>query len=237
VAESFPHSIQRTVPRRAGITLIWAFLLFIVGIPLAMFGSPDRFRAEQAAADDLGVDVRNLPGEVYAQIAREHSSLGIELIGTLPVVTAMIVFAVGIWQATVAGIALDRVARGAAVVAAVAFALDMGLYLTLYAEPGRLVWTTDHFAVLNKSLVAISVMAGCTAVAALALVMRRAGVVGPTGLVVVAFAALGVVAAPVPAVGGMPPVYALLLGVVLAVPLLRYSSRAPMPSLVGNLSG
>jgi hypothetical protein len=214
-----------------------AFVLFLVGIPLAMFGSPDRFRAERAAADDLGVDVRDLPGDLYARIAREHSSLGVELIGALPVAAAMIVFAVGVGKATTSRGVVDRVARAAAVGAAAALALDMGLHLTLYADPSQWAWTLEHFSVLTTTLVAISVMAGCTSVAALALVLRRAGVVGVTGPVVIGLAVLGAVAAPVPAVGGMPPVYPLLLGVVLAVPVLRSSSGPRMTGPVGDPSG
>jgi len=208
--------------RRNAVLFMIAFGLFVVGVVPAMFGSPDRFLAEEAAAQEAGVAVRDLPGPLLSEIARQHSSAGLEILAGLPVILAMILFAVAIIRSVRGTGRAAAVWTISAMTAAAAFIADMLLYLCLFAEPGSLPVVIANFELLNKGSIAISVMAGCIAVAGLATALRVCGVARRTGVVVIALAALGFVAAPIPAVGGMPPAWPVLLGFVLGVAMLRH---------------
>lgn len=218
--------LMRSARRQGAILLIVAFALVVVSIPLVMFGSPERFLAEESVAADLGVDLRGIPGDVYSQIVRAHSSIGFEVVTTLPPIAALVLFAIGVFRLTGGGGALATAARATATLTVAAFVADMLLFYGLYAGPETLPWMHEHFTTLNVALVAVSVMSGCVAVFALALRLRRQGAVRVVGIVVGVLAVLGFVAAPIPAVGGMPPAYPLLLALVLAVGLLRKPRQA-----------
>ncbi|WP_203337692.1 hypothetical protein [Nocardioides limicola] len=224
-----PLSVQpRTdaVPlRRSGWLLVASLPVFAAGV-IAVSLNTDRFRAEQDAADRLGLSVHDLPGDVLAPIAQEHTSLWLELGVISPTIIAFALFGVGIWLVTRQAGGRGALARGAAVVAGVAWVGCMALFLSLLAEGDAMPWVRENFPALAKSTTAVSVIAGCLAVIALAAHLRRLDIARRTGLVVTAVAVLVAVLAPIPAAGGMPPAAACLLAMVIGIAMIRTRQEA-----------
>lgn len=212
-------------PRRSGWLLVASFPVFAAGV-VALSVNIDRFKAEDAAAKRLDVSVHDLPGDALGPIAQEHSSLPMEAALIAPTIVAFALFVAGIWLATSRAGGWGTLARTAGAVAAIGWVACMGLFLTLFANDGTLPWVRDHFPTLVKSTTAVSVIAGCMAVIALASVLRGLDIARRTGLVVTAIAALVVVLAPIPAAGGMPPIVSCLLAMVLGIPVIRARARA-----------
>lgn len=211
---------------RHGALFVVAFLLFLLGALVSSI-DPARVRAEEAAAERLGVPLRELPGEVLSMIAQQHSSVGRELLLTLPSVAGMVLFAI-VMHRTLRGTgSLDFAGTAAAALSAAAWVGCMLLYLGLFAGPDDLPYLHDHFASLTAATVAVSVMSGSVAVLLLVVHLRSLGLARRVGLVVAALAVLALVAAPVPAVGGMPPVFALLLAMVLGTAMIRGARNTP----------
>lgn len=210
---------------RSGWLLVTSLPVFAAGV-VAMSLNVDRFRAEQDAADRLDVSVHDLPGDVLAPIAQEHAAVGLELAVISPTIIAFALFGAGIWLATRRAGGHGALARGSAVVAGAAWLGCMALFLSLYSESDSMSWVREHFPTLVKSTTAVSVIAGCVAVIALAAHLRQLGVARRTGLVVTVVSALVAVLAPIPAAGGMPPAAACLLAMVIGIAMIRTRQEA-----------
>lgn len=215
-----------TVPlRRSGWLLVTSLPVFAAGV-VAMSLDVDRFRAEQDAADRLGVSVHDLPGDVLAPIAHEHTSVGMELAVISPTILAFVLFGAGIWLATHQAGGRGALSRGAAVMAGTAWVACMALFVSLTLGDDSMPWVREHFPTLVTSTTAVSVIAGCVAVIALASHLRSRAVARRTGLVVTAVAVPIAVLAPIPAAGGMPPAAACLLATVVGIAMLRTRQEA-----------
>ena len=127
----------------------------------------------------------------------------------------------GVWTATPRAGGLGRAARLGAVVSMLGFTASQSVFLALYADPADVSWVLDRFSALVSTATAASVMAGCASVLIVVLLLRARGAARKTGAAVGAIAAISVLAAPLPAVGGMPPLLPCLLAAILGVPMIR----------------
>ncbi|MEU6696954.1 hypothetical protein [Pseudonocardia sp. NPDC046786] len=200
------------VPRvRRGARLLvgsFAVLIAMIVVDLVRTVLDGSLAAETAAAEELGVDVNELPPEVVAQIHGEQS-----LLDPMPylLIAGAAAFAFGI--ATVAR-AVRPARRGSGAVAVTAAVVCAAAWSA--AQVVALLVGVGGKAVEGwlPVLVTVTCATGGVALVALVVALRPSGVARRTGTVVAGLAGASVVAS-----FALPPLVPFVLGAVLGAPL------------------
>ena len=199
--------------RSGGWGLIASFVIFAVGVLVTIMTTGDRARAEQAAADRLGVSIPDLPAVELAAVSEQFPPTGQDVVNVLVLVTATVVFAVAVAAARVGWLPT---------VLATLVPLGWSTYILLGSTvtsgaipPDSSLALFDTYAL---PAMAVSSTAGCLALIVMVLTLRSRGLAGRSGMVVLVLAALGAIAA---VVLGVPPVLPMLLGTILGITLVR----------------
>ena len=203
--------------------LIASFVIFAIGVLVTIITMGERVKAEEAAADRLGVPVPDLPALELAKVSEQFPPTGQDIVNVLALVLATIVFAVAIATARLGW--LPTVLAMLAPLGWTTYIL-LGTTVTSGALPPES--TLALFDQYALPAMAVSSAGGCLALVVLIVTLRSRGVARRFGIVLLVLAALGAVAA---VVLGVPPVLPMLLGTILAITMLR--AKAPRTSADG----
>lgn len=212
-----PTAVDGHRLRRAGWFLIGSFLGFVVFVATMIATSNGYDAALNAAAEERGVSLNDLPAEAVAPINHEYNEIGQGVLLLVLIMLALALYIAGVRLATAVG---HGVIRRVSVLAAavmplcwlVIFALDYALGTD---DPDR--WFGFYDAAYNRAI-AVSTVAGSLALLGVLVLLRRVGVARRTGLVVGALAVLTIVAA---VAFGAPPVVPLLLAAIVGIVMVR----------------
>jgi len=202
--------------------LIASFVAFVVGVVLSVATTGDRARAEEAAADRLGVPIADLPALELAKASEQFPPTEQDLVNVVLLVLATVIFAVAVAAARVGWLP-----TALAVLTPIGWSLYilLGTSLTSGAVPPES--TLALYDAYALPAMATSTAGGCLALIVFVLTLRSRGVARRSGIVVLVLAALGAVAA---VAFGVPPVLPMLLGTILGITLLRVRE----PDLAGS---
>lgn len=193
--------------------MIASFVIFAIGVLVSIATTGDRAKAEQAAADRLGVPIPDLPAVELAKVSEQFPPTGQDIVNVLLLVLATVVFAVAIATARVGWLA-----TALAILTPVGWLVYLLLGVTVTngaVPPESTLALYDRYAL---PAMAVSSTGGCLAIVAIILALRSRGVARRSGTVLLVLAALGAVAA---VVWGVPPVLPMLLGTILGITLIR----------------